>query len=156
MNNNIHELETHRLDIIDCINKGYGVSKIAKRLEVPRWTIIRDIKRMRRNRDSKLKDAYRNAKAQAQVNKQLTANLPNEKFLSMTGMTFKEKSFRNMIEFYKPELRKILKSEKQHTAINKLPKSIRRILKNNGIIAYGRKNLRITSDAREYLPKYEK
>ena len=73
----------------------------------------------------------------------------------MTGMTFKEKSFRNMIEFYKPELRKILKSEKQYAAINKLPKSIRRILKNNGIIAYGRKNLRITSDAREYLPKYE-
>ena len=44
MNDNIHERETRRIDIIDCINKGYGVSEIARRLDVPRWAIIRDIK----------------------------------------------------------------------------------------------------------------
>ena len=151
MNNNIHELETHRLDIIDCINKGYGVSKIAKRLEVPRWTIIRDIKRMRRNRDSKLKDAYRNAKAQAQVNKQLTANLPNEKFLSMTGMTFQEKTRSNMMFFYRPELKKILKSENEGEAIRELPMSVRKTMKRNGIITSGWKYLQITESARAYL-----
>ena len=107
------------------------------------------------NGDSELKQTLEQAKAEKIANKRSVARLLDERFLSMTGMTFKEKSFRNMIEFYKPELKKIIESEKQYIAIMNLPKNIRRTLKNNGIIAYGRKNLRITSDARKYLPKKE-
>jgi len=44
----------------------------------------------------------------------------------MTGITLEEKSFRNMIDYNKSALMKILKSEDQYAAIVKLPKSIRK------------------------------
>jgi len=151
MNNNIQEREARRLDIIDYIRKGYGTSNIAKRLEVPLWTIIGDLKRMQHNRDSKLKDAYSHAREQTLVKKQLTANLPNKRFHSMTGMTFQEKTRNNMMSFYKPELKKILKSENQGDAIRELPNSVRKTMKRNGLITSGWKYLEVTPYARAYM-----
>jgi hypothetical protein len=151
MTNNIQEQETRRLDIIDGINRGFGSAKIAIKLDVPHWIVKGDLKRMRHNRDSELKQAYSNAKEQVLVKKQLIANLPNERFHSMTGMTFKEKTFSNMMSFYEPELRKILKAESECDAIRDLSASVRKTLKHNGIIANGWKSPQITAHARTCL-----
>ena len=75
----------------------------------------------------------------------------NERFLGMTGITLQEKSFRNMIDFNKYELLKILKSEDQHAAIIKLPASIRKTLKKNGIITKRWQDNEITIKTRDYL-----
>jgi len=71
----------------------------------------------------------------------------------MTGMTFKEKSFNNMMSYYKPELSKILKSENEYDAIRELSKSVRKTLKKNGIIARVQKNSGLTRRARTYLSR---
>ncbi len=151
MSNNIQEREARRLDVIDCISNGFSTTKIAKRLEVPLWTILGDLKRMQHNRDSKLKNAYKHAREQILVNKQLTANLPDKKFHRMTGMTFQEKTRTNMMSFYSPELWKILKSKNQGDAIRELPNSVRKTMKRNGLITSGWKYLEVTAYARACL-----
>jgi len=91
------------------------------------------------------------AQEQVQAKKQSVASLPDERFHRMTGMTFKEKTFNNMMSFYKPELRKILNAENECAAIRDLPNSIRKTLKRNGIIVQGWKVPEITAHARAYL-----
>jgi len=151
MTSNIQEQETRRIYIIDGINKGFGYSKIATKLDVPIWVIKVDLKRMRRNRDSGLKQAYSNAKEQLRVKKQTIANLPGERFQRMTGMSFKEKTFSNMMSFYEPELRNILKAESEGDAIRDLPASVKKTLKRNGIISNKWKIPQITAYARTCL-----
>ena len=153
MNNTIQEQERRRLDIIYGISKGYEVSKIAKRLDVPRWIVIKDLKRMQYYRDSKLRDAYKHAKEQSQLKKQIIANQPDERFQLMTGMTLQEKTCNNMMFFYRPELKEIIKSDNEGDAIRELPVSVRRTMKRNGIITAGWKYLQITEYARAYLSK---
>ena len=75
----------------------------------------------------------------------------NEKFLGMTGITLQEQSFRNMIDFNKHELLKILKSKDQHAAIVKLPTSIQKTLKKNGIIIRRWQDNEISERAQKYL-----
>ena len=75
----------------------------------------------------------------------------NERFLGLTGMTLQEKSFRNMIDFNKHELLKILKSKDQNAAISRLPKNIRRNLLHNGIITKGWHKCEITEQALKCL-----
>jgi len=147
----IQEQETRRLDILEGIIGGFANSKIAAKLGVPLWVVRRDLKRMRYNRDPGLKQAYREAEEQVQAKKQSVAGLPGERFHRMTGMTFKEKTFNNMMSFYKPELRKILRAENECAAIRDLPNSVRKTLKRNGIIAQGWKTPEITAHARAYL-----
>ena len=147
----IQEQETRRLDILEGIIGGFANSKIAAKLGVPLWVVKRDLKKMRYNRDPELKQAYSTAQEQVQAEKQLVASLPDERFHRMTGMTFKEKTFDNMMSFYKPELRKILKAENECAAIRDLPNSIRKTLKRNGIIVQGWKVPEITAHARAYL-----
>jgi hypothetical protein len=115
-----------------------------------------DIKFMRRIGDLGLIQAE---EAQVQVREEKVLLLiqekghfkQNERFLGMTGITLQEKSFRNMIDFNKYELLKILKSEDQHAAIIGLPKSIRKTLKRNGIITKRWQDNEITERAQEYL-----
>jgi hypothetical protein len=152
----IRERQKRRPVILEGIKQGLKHSEIAAKLGVNRWIIKRDLKILLQNGDSELKQTLELARAKKIANRHSVAQLRDERFQSMTGMTFKEKSFRNMIEFYKPELKKIIESEKQYIAIMNLPKNIRRVLKNNGIIAYGRKNLSITSDALKCLQNKEK
>ncbi len=109
------------------------------------------MKRMRYNRDPELKQAYKEAEEQVQAKGQLVTSILGERFQRMTGMTFKEKTFNNMMSFYKPELRKILKAENECAAIRDLPNSVRKTLKRNGIIAQGWKTPEITAHARAYL-----
>ena len=151
MSSSIQELETRRLNIIEGINGGFAYSKIAERLGVRLWVVMRDLKRMRHNRDPELKQAYMKAQEQAQAKKQSVARLSDERFRSMTGMTLKEKTFSDMMSFYEPELIKILESKNECDAIRDLPKSVRRTLQHNGIIVQGWKIPEITPLARIYM-----
>jgi hypothetical protein len=115
---------------------------------------------MRRNGDHGLKQAE---KAQAQVRetkavlfeKDKKHYKQNKRFLRMTGITLEEKSFRNMIDFNKLALLKILRAEDQYAAIVKLPKSIRKTLKKNGIITKRCQDNEITVRAQKYLTSKE-
>jgi hypothetical protein len=69
----------------------------------------------------------------------------------MTGISLQEKSFRNMIDFNRHELLKILKSKDQHAAIMKLSKSVQKTLKKNGIIVKRWQDNEISERAEEYL-----
>jgi hypothetical protein len=150
MTSEIQEQKKQRLDILDGISKGLGNNKIATKLGIPLWVVRGTLKRMRHNRDSELKQAY--VWAQEQVKKQSAASLSDERFHRVTGMTFKEKTFSNMMSFYRPELMKILKSKDECAEIRNLSKSVRKTLKHNGIIAHFRVPY-ITADARSYLTR---
>ena len=147
----VQEQERRRLDILDGINGGFAYSKIAAKLGVPLWVVMKDLKRMRYNSDPELKQAFRKVEEQVQARKQSVASRPEERFHRMTGMTFKEKTFSNMMSFYKHEIRKILRAEDECVAIRDLPRSVRRTLKRNGIIARGWKTPELSALAREYL-----
>jgi hypothetical protein len=56
-----------------------------------------------------------------------------------------------MMLFYRPELRKILKSENEDDAIRELPKNVKKAMKRNGIISTKWQCLEITPYARAYL-----
>jgi hypothetical protein len=145
-----------RLIILKGISQDLKHSEISAQLGANRWGIISDIKFMRRIGDLGLIQAE---EAQIQVREEKVLLLikekghfkQNERFLGMTGITLQEKSFRNMIDFNKYELLKILKSEDQHAAIIKLPKNIRKTLKRNGIITKRWQDNEITELAQEYL-----
>jgi hypothetical protein len=145
-----------RLIILKGISQDLKHSEISAQLGANRWGIISDIKFMRRIGDLGLIQAE---EAQVQVREEKVLLLmkekghfkQNERFLGMTGITLQEKSFRNMIDFNKYELLKILKSEDQHAAIIGLPKSIQKTLKRNGIITKRWQDNEITERAQEYL-----
>jgi hypothetical protein len=145
-----------RLIILKGINQDLKHSEISAQLGANRWVIKNDIKFMRRNGDLGLQQAEN---IQAQVHEKKVLLLAkekkhfkqNERFESMTGITLREKSFRNMIDFNKHELLEILKSEDQHFAIMKLSKSIQKTLKKNGIITKKWQDNEITQRAQEYL-----
>ena len=105
---------------------------------------------MRRNGDLGLKRAEK-AQEQIRRNKLSAASFNDERFLNMTGMTFKEKSFLNMIEYNKHELMRVLKSRNQHNAIMNLPKSVRKTLKRNGIIIKKWRDNEIDERVQDYL-----
>ena len=148
--------KNRRLIILKGIRQDLKHSEISAQLGANRWEIMSEIKFMRRNGDLRLKQAE---KAQAQVREKKVLLLTrekkhfkqNERFLSMTGITLQEMTFRNMIDFNKHELMKILKSKDQNTAIFELPKSIQKTLKKNGIITKRWQDNEITGRAQEYL-----
>jgi hypothetical protein len=150
MSNFIRERQERRLIILEGIFQGLKHSEIATQLGVNRRVILNDLRFMRNNGDPVLKEAQE-AQEQIRVNKPSVASISNERFLNMTGMTFQEKSFRNMIDFNKHVLMKILNSNNQHAAIMRLPKSIRKTLKNNGIITNGWHKCEITLKTLDYL-----
>jgi len=153
MTNSINERAARRLTILNGINGGLSHSKIAGKLGVSRLVVKKDLNMMRRTKDPELKQAYKKARERVLEKKLAVSNRPGEKFHDMTGMTFKEKSFSNMMSYYKPELSKILKSENEYDAIRELSKSVRKTLKRNGIIGKVRKNSELTRLARTYLSR---
>jgi hypothetical protein len=153
---NTVEQKERRLSILKCISQDLKPSEISAKLGAHRWVIKRDIKFMRYSGDLGLEQAE---KAQAQVREQKVQLLTmekthfkqNERFRGMTGISLQEKSFRNMIDFNRHELLKILKSKDQHAAIIKLSKSIQKTLKKNGIIVKRWQDNEISERAEEYL-----
>ena len=69
----------------------------------------------------------------------------------MTGKTFQEKNFENMINYYKAELDTIYKSKDECTAITRLSNDIRKTLKRNDILSGYRSRIQLSEKARSYL-----
>lgn len=153
---NTVERRKRRPVILHGISQDLKQSEIATKLGVNRWVIMNDLRYMQYYGDPELKEAME-AQKHIQEKKRLASirekkyAIHDERFQNMTGMTLKEKSFRNMIDFHKRELMKILKSKDQNSAIMKLPKSIIRTLIHNGIITKERHTREISLNALEYL-----
>jgi transcriptional antiterminator len=150
------ERQNRRLIILKGLSQDLTYSEIASQLGVNRWVIMTDLKLMRKNGDPEYKTAKKvqekiRAKKRETLDKDKIHIKYNERFLRMTGMTIQEKTFINMIEFYRPELIEIINSKDQHTAIMKLPKSVRNTLNNNGIITQGWHEVEVSSEACNYL-----
>jgi len=150
MSNVIRERQERRPIILEGTSQGLKHSEIATQLGVNRRVILNDLRFMRKNGDPELKEAQE-AQEQIRVNKPSVASINSERFLNMTGMTFQEKSFRNMIDFNKHVLMKILNSKNQNAAISRLPKNTRKTLKKNGIITNGWNKCEITLKTLDYL-----
>jgi transposase len=142
--------DERRQVILEGVGRGVKASEIAAQMGVDRWVIINDLRLMRHNGDQELEQAVRKAREQAKEEKPSVSHALGERFMQMTGMTFQEKTFQNMIHFYGDELRKILRSEDQSTAISRLPKDVRRALVHNEIITK-RNRCEITESALSYL-----
>ena len=131
--------EKRRLDILEGISQDLKLSEISAQLGATQGMIKSDIRFMRCNGDLRLIQAEKDQvlvreKKALFITKEKRHFKQNERFLGMTGITIQERSFRNMIDFNKHDLLKILKSKDQHVAIGKLPKSVRKTLKQYGII----------------------
>jgi hypothetical protein len=141
--------QNRRETILKGVSKDLTDSEIGKQIGVNKWVIRSDLKIMKKKGDPELKKAQK-AQKESREEKQLALDREkvyikqNERFQSMMGMSIQEKAFRNMIQFYKTELKGILQSKNQHSAIMKLSKSDRSSLINNGIIT-GRSHYRQVS-----------
>jgi hypothetical protein len=140
-----------RISILKGISVGSTVPSIALELGIAASVVKHDIRVMRYLRDEDLKEAERTA-FRLPINKPTTAAIAgSQRFLEMTGLTFQEKTFINMVDFYRSELRNVLRSKSQYAALMMLPKSVLKTLRNNGIVSRGGKNLVITTEARNQL-----
>ena len=146
----ISERADRRQALLNGIKQNHNYTQIAAQLGVKRRDITLDVKAMYLSRDRDFRDAKRIGKANAIEEKKSISIRRDKKFHDMTGMTFQEQSFQNMVNFYKPELMKILKSRDQEKAIRNLSKSTRRTLIKNGILKRSRK-IAIVQQARDQL-----
>lgn len=151
MSNTIQDRADRRVIILEGMNKGLTNDTIAENLGVSPIVIRKDLNRMRKRKDPELREAKRNAEEIVLDKREKKANRPNERFQESTGMTFQEKTFQNMMTFYGPEIKKILRAAVESDEIRKLPNSARKAMKRNGIIAQGWRTPEITSKARNYL-----
>ena len=142
--------------ILEGISQDLNHSDISAQLRVTRGVLMSDINYMRSNGDlgliqAELTQVQVHENKVSLTSKNMEHYKQNEKFLGMTGITLQEQSFRNMIDFNKHELLKILKSKDQHAAIVKLPTSIQKTLKKNGIIIRRWQDNEISERAQKYL-----
>ena len=146
--------------ILEGISQDLNHSDISAQLRVTRGVLMSDINYMRSNGDlgliqAELTQVQVHENKVSLTSKNMEHYKQNEKFLGMTGITLQEQSFRNMIDFNKHELLKILKSKDQHAAIVKLPTSIQKTLKKNGIIIRRWQDTEISERAQKYLTDRE-
>ena len=146
--------------ILEGISQDLNHSDISAQLRVTRGVLMSDINYMRSNGDlgliqAELTQVQVHENKVSLTSKNMEHYKQNEKFLGMTGITLQEQSFRNMIDFNKHELLKILKSKDQHAAIVKLPTSIQKTLKKNGIIIRRWQDNEISERAQKYFPYRE-
>jgi hypothetical protein len=144
------EHEARRQTLLDGISQNINYTEIAAQLGVRRGDLLKDLKAMRLKRDPGLRDAQRSAQAKIHAEKQVVSTRREERFHGMTGMTLQEKTFQNMIHYYKRELMAIIRSKDQDAAIRDLPQSTRRTLMHNEIITK-RNRPQITQQARKQL-----
>jgi hypothetical protein len=138
-----------RRELLNGISNNLSYSEIAARLCVGRGELLREVNFMRRRGDPELREAIRAGQVKADLQRHSATEKREESFIDMTGMTLREKSFQNMVEFYKPEIMSILSSDDHEEAIRRLPDSTRRILVQNGILT--RRKPEITKQVRELL-----
>ena len=152
MQNNVRSPEERRIVILRGIGQDLTSLEIAAKMDVKISIVKSDLKAMKYHRDPELKQAYTDKKMRALASKQALVNGRNERFKIMTGMTFQEKNFENMVTYYRPELIKILRSKDENAEIIGLPKSVQRTLTRNKITNGLTHRRQISSSAREYLP----
>ena len=153
------ELQNRLLTILKGVSQGLLDSEIAAQLGVNRWTIRKDIRLMQHHRDPRLEQAESTrevlrSEKMARLMDQRVHVKQDERFVGMTGITLEEKNFRNMIEFHRSQLMRIMRAEDQGTAIMVLSKGDRITMLHNGIISGQRgstKTWKITKRAKEYL-----
>jgi len=131
---NENRQENHRQIILNGISQNIGYTELASQLGVSRKEVIREVKTLRRRRDPDLFEAQRAAKARVDEEKLSASRKRDERFFRMAGMTIREKSFQNMVQFYKPEITSILESENQEAAISEIPQRVRKILRKYEIL----------------------
>ena len=148
---NVRSPEERRLVILSGIGQDHSSLEIAAELGVKSWVVNSDLRAMRYHRDPELRKAYMDQEVRALASRQKLVNVGNEKFKHMTGMTFQEKNFENMVNYYRPELIKVLKSEDEEAAITGLPRSVQRTLARNEITNGVRRRRRVSSRACDYL-----
>ena len=108
-------------------------------------------KRAARIKNPELKQAYLDKETRAHAGQQSITKQRDERFHKMTGMTFQDKNFENMIHYYKAELDVIYKSKDERNAITSLSNDIRKTLKRNDILTGYRGKIQLTEKARKYL-----
>jgi len=153
---NVRSPEERRLAILSGIGQDLTSLEIATKMGVRIGVVKRDLQAMKYNRDSELGQAYTDKKIRALASRQVQVNVLDERFKHMTGMTFQKKNFENMVNYYRPELIKILRSEDENAAIMSLSKSVKRTLARNEITDGLTNRRQISSKALDYLPPRER
>ncbi len=101
-------LETNPDAILEGISRNMKPSEIASKLSVGKWVVVKDIKKMRYQRNSELEKAYETAKKRRKNKTKPIAVRAEKRFKEMTGMSLEEKTFINMLHFHKTDLLEIL------------------------------------------------
>jgi hypothetical protein len=156
MSKNPVKRRTIKEKILDGIKKDKKYIDIAEELGITRWTVKKEVNKMQYNSDPRLHSAKKiQKKIQKEKYEELRSQMnhvkQNTEFEKSTGITLKEKTFRNMVEFYQEELLDALTSSNQGTVISKLPKNIKNTLKKNNIITDTSHSKELTPKAKQYL-----
>ncbi|MFA5868562.1 MAG: hypothetical protein WC941_02540 [Candidatus Bathyarchaeia archaeon] len=149
--NAVLNADERRLVILKGIGLDHTTIEIAAEMGVGKWMVLNDLRAMNYSKDPELKQAYLDKELRAHAETLFNINLRDEKFRHMTGMTFQEKNFENMVDYYKAELRGIYDSRDECTAITGLSKDVRKTLKRNEIVTGHRRKVQLTVKARDYL-----
>ncbi len=142
--------EERREAVLEGISRNMSAFELAKSLGVRRGAIVGDIKAMQRRSDPDLLEAQRIARARVEDERRLVSDRYEARFRRMTGMSIGDKTFQNMVFFYREELMRVLRSGDREAAIGALPRSVLRTLKHNEIIV-NRKGLVISQRAIDEL-----
>jgi len=151
MMNNAASPEERRLMILNGINQDHSSTEIAAEMGVRKWIVLNDLRAMKYNRDPELKQAYLDKETRANAYTLSQTNLRDERFRHMTGKTFQEKNFENMISYYRAELDTIYKSKDEFVAITHLSDGTRKTLKRNEILTGYRRRIQLSEKARSFL-----
>ncbi len=151
MTNDAISPEARRLLILKGIGQDHSSIEIAAEMGVTKWIVLSDLRAMKYNKDPELKQAYQDKEIRANANTKSQTNLRDERFHHMTGLTFQEKNFENMINYYKAELQRIYESRDECTAITGLSRDIRKTLMRNEILTGDKSRNQLTAKARDYL-----
>jgi hypothetical protein len=151
MLNDVREPKERRLAILKGIGQNLNILDIASQLGVNKCLVMSDLRHMRYNKDSELKQAYEDRFARILANKRSLTKIRNEKIRLMIGMTIEEKNFENVVNFYRSELMKVLESKNEGSAIKGLSHSVRNSFENYEIIDWRTNNHLISPKARAYL-----
>ena len=144
------EQEQRRDALLDGISQNLSFKELAARLGIRRGTLIRDIRAMRWSNDSGLLEAQRLAQDRVEEERQLVSAGHEARFLQMTGMSISEKTFQNMVFFYRAEILSILNSGDSVAVIRGLPSGVRKTLLHNKILV-NRVRPEISKRARDAL-----
>jgi len=155
MSDYIHNPEARRLMILRGIGNDRSNLQIAEEMGLRRWIVVRDLKTMRFNKDPGLRKAILDQRDRELMTRQAVDDVKINRFKLMTGMSFQEKNFENMVNYYRPELIKILESGDEENAIMDLPRSVQKTLTRNEITVGLRNNHKVSSRARGFLPHFK-